>query len=168
MLLTTLPSDILKDEVCAHLDVTRLGRLVRSSKNPIWKDAFKKLQNNLKKELFSAEDGGGKWCWIHPPAEHCFDECQKREGTLVRHMLKLGSYSVYRDFDSFLEFHPERHCTYLISDAELRIRWVCSGKNVVGCMLYGYDLEWDVQCVHDHHTSQSSEESSSDGEMDGL
>ena len=171
MLLTNLPSDILKDRVCAHLDVAHLGKLVRSSQSSIWRDAFETLQRNLRKDLFSAEDGAGKWCWIHPSAEQCFDECEKRHGTLVRHMLKSGVHSVYRAYESFLEFNPDRHNTYLICDSDLRLRWVGAGRNAGGCMLHGYDLEWE--CVHHHHASHSSEEDSteegsSEGEMDWL
>lgn len=161
-MLVNLPNDILKDEVCKYLDIVNLGKLIQTNSSPIWREAFDAFQGIMRKNLFGAKDGGGKWCWIHPPVEQCFDVCEKSHGALVRFMTRIGQHSVYCAYDSFRELDPDKHCTYLIYDINLRIRWVGAGMNAVGCMLYGYELEWDAK--HPIYDSDSSEEDSSEGE----
>jgi len=81
------------------------------------------------------------WTWIYPPEDQCQDPCQKREGTLARFMISRGGWNVFRSYESF---GGGRHSTYLIHDDELRIKWIGEGRNANGAMLFGDELESEI------------------------
>ena len=140
----TLPEEMLH-LVATGLHVAKLATmcLVNRELHAAFAKACRSRQTSLLDQLDQA-GGGGRWAWIHPPKWKCFDECEKTHGTLVRLMVRDGESSAFRNLDSFLEFSPWRHGTYLLRDVEVRIRWVGAGKNAGGGWLDGEELEHEV------------------------
>jgi hypothetical protein len=131
--------------VATRLHVAKLATmcLVNRELHTAFAEASRSRQRDLLKQLDQAEDGG-RWAWIHPPKWKCFYECDKTQCTLARLMVRDGESSVFRDFNSFIEFQPRHHGTYLLRDDQVRIRWVGVGKNAGGGWLDGEELEHDV------------------------
>ena len=150
--------------VSTHLGVTKLAAmcLANHELHAAFAKACRSRQTSLLDQLDQAE-GGGRWAWIHPPKWKCFYECDKIQGTLARLTVRDGESSVFRDFNSFIEFQPRHHGTYLLQDDEIRIRWVGVDKNAGGGWLNGEELEHEVvyhggEVVHDpNHDSDDSE-----------
>ena len=82
------------------------------------------------------------WAWIYPPEDQCRDPCQKREGALARFLTRRNGTIVFLDHESFEE--GGRHTVYRIRDEELRIQWIGEGRNANGAMLFGDELESEI------------------------
>ena len=119
--------------VANELEMTKLATMcfVNHELHTTFARACRYRQRGLLKQLDQAE-GGGRWAWIHPPKCKCFAEFFMTHGNLVRLMLRDDECSVFRDLDSFLQFRPLHHGTYLLRDDEVRIRWVGAGNGVGG------------------------------------
>ena len=118
--LATLIGDVV-ELLSRHLDVADIARLCCAEQGTTWPILFKHRQRRLARQIEANVKTGDAWGWIFPPSEQCFDTCQRREGSFARFVMRHAGWSVFRNFDSFLEFDASRHGTFLIHDDDLRI-----------------------------------------------
>ena len=121
--------------------------------------ALQATENEMHRQLrhnFAIDEKDSLWCWIYPQDDKCSDDLKKKEGALVR-LVQLNG-----DYYSFVS--GGRHYTttdvlmptfYLLHKSEFKIKWMGSGPNAVGCMLFGSEMELDWWAIAERDEFES-------------